>query len=147
MVKFDEKTRSMWFRFSRWHRWVDRKTIGSVHLPGIYLLALNKRSNDPVKPNDQNIIYIGETCSKKGLVGRWKQFEKSAFRGKTGHSGGVSFYNRKKRIYKKTNLYVAAFPVQDENIALRNAYIRLMERKLLWDFIKKNGMGKLLNKE
>jgi hypothetical protein len=123
-------------KFSSWYRWNDRTQIDGCRLPGIYVLANWQRApTQAANPLSQNVIYIGETCSQS-LSSRWRQFDRSA-RGGRGHSGGKTAF--KQFGILGTDLFVAALPISHPREALRNAYIRFIERKLLLDYVLRWG--------
>jgi hypothetical protein len=81
---------------SPWCPWDARRDISDGHdgfayqYGGVYLLAHFSRPprNQPADPLDDRIVYIGEG---RHLGRRWYQFERSAKRGFSGHSGGHSY--------------------------------------------------------
>jgi len=129
--------------FSDWAPWEKRASISGSDQPGVYVLA---RFDDPpfgrADPLAREVIYVGETCDNT-LRGRWRQFERSAFEGKRGHSGG--------RTYRATfaddgaTLYVAAFPAGQVGDELRPLFIRYVERKLILDFALRWGKAPVCN--
>jgi hypothetical protein len=130
--------------FSAWVRWSECTTLGGIRFPGVYLLAhFRNCPSGAADPRAKQIIYIGETC--RNLIGRWRQFNRSAFRGKRGHSGG--------RAYRKVfgcgsgRLWVAAFPVIELNEELRPSFIRFAERKLIWEYAMKWGAPPRCNRK
>lgn len=133
--------------FSPWTAWNKRVTIIGGNDPGVYLLARFARPNSVPRGNanplTEKIVYIGETCSY--LRGRWHAFGYSAFQGKSGHSGGHN-YNATFGDQGES-LYVAAFPVTiiDENVS--SAFIRYVERKLIWDYTERWGSLPACNKK
>src|SRR5262249_2851773 len=124
--------------FDSWTRWSDRDAMAGCERPGVYLLA-KFESSPPrvVVPVISNIIYIGETCDQS-LSKRWYQFNRSAFYQKGGHSGGWTFADKfcENRIVDPPSwLYVAPLPVFLEEPE-QSAYIRFVERWLIWEFVK-----------
>lgn len=120
--------------FSPWYGWNERNEITDSQRPGVYLLIkYSEHKPGKVNPLDQNIIYIGETCSS--LRKRWYQFKRSAFDNKRAHSGGSNY----REIYHDNgeNLYVAAFPVSCSSDTLTSSYIRYLERKLIFNYVQK----------
>jgi hypothetical protein len=123
-------------KFQPWTRWSGRSSVANIEWPGVYLLARFRSLPPPeVDPLDANIVYVGETVSQT-LSSRWWQFNRSAFEWKNGHSGGHTF----NRVCggRGRNLYVAALPVQAA-APLSSAYIRFVERLLIWEFCRTNG--------
>lgn len=132
-------------KFSSWFKWNDRIKIENINSPGVYLLAKFKRKpGGNAKLDSKHIIYIGETCDNS-LRGRWNAFNRAAFRGKAGHSGGLTYYNT----YRDSgdDLYVAALAVQDMPDNLRHLFIRFIERKLIYEFALKHGSQPDINRK
>jgi hypothetical protein len=76
--------------FTSWHQWKSRDGIKDTNHPGVYVLAkFSKPPSGQANLLDKRIIYFGETCNE--LKERWHQFERSAFRGQQGHSGGRNY--------------------------------------------------------
>jgi hypothetical protein len=89
---------------------------------------------------DDRVIYIGETCDQT-LEKRWYQFNRSGFEQKAGHSGGWTFasqYCNNQINMPCPWLYVAALPVLTEE-PHRSAYIRMIERRLIWEHVQRFG--------
>ena len=129
-------------KFRPWTLWLHRGDIDGSELPGIYLLArfkcvVPKR----VDPLDAEVVYVGET-SGQDLNARWYQFNRSAFEGKFGHSGGKSY--REKVAKTPTSLYLAALPV-DFGEPLSSTFIRYIERLVLLEYVCKHGMRPICN--
>ena len=131
--------------FTPWTRWADRASMKNVRSPGVYILAhFRKVPSGPANPQAEQVIYIGETCGNS-LVGRWRQFDRAAFQGKHGHSGGETY--RDEIGGKGDPLYVAAFPVQDLDEGVRPYFIRYVERRLIWSFCQKWGVQPRCNRK
>ena len=97
--------------FGPWTRWVDRNSIVDAENPGVYLLRIGSRRFLGQKAVVPQSHYIGMTISKKGLKGRWSQFDR-AVRGNRGHSGGNLIYAQLGHYDSwSLRLYVAAMPV------------------------------------
>lgn len=129
--------------FSRWLPWADRKKLPGGEFAGIYALARFESEPPPdAGILDENIVYIGETC-ENSLVGRLAQFNRSAFLGKDGHSGGWTYRDR----FADTGdaLYVSVCPVADLAEPHRSAFIRWAERQSLWDYVKRWGRRPVCN--
>lgn len=123
-------------KFSPWHPWGDRTAL-AMNLPGVYLLARFLRRPGLDKPRlSPKIIYIGETC--KTLKHRLYNFNRSAFEGKFGHSGGHTFSKLTKARKDPAHLYISVMPV-DLPAVQSEAYIRYAERALLWAYVQKFG--------
>jgi len=130
-------------KFSAWHRWNERARIPWANEPGVYLLVLRVKSGEQCDPTDKRIIYIGETCAT--FARRWRQFNRSAFEGKRGHAGGITY---RKEIHKPSGkLFVAACASLIEGDLHCSSFIRFLERKLLLDFVRMNGRLPKCNKE
>lgn len=130
--------------FSKWYGWYNRESIENISCPGVYILAKFKEvPKGKASPLDKNIIYIGETCNND-FKGRLLQFHKSAFKSKSGHSGGFSY--NKKYGDNPDGLYVAIMPIVNLTDNILPPFIRYIERKLILEFVLKNG-NKLLNKK
>ena len=131
--------------FSRWKQWNERTALEGIKYPGVYILARFKdRVPRIVRPRAERIIYIGETCDNT-LRGRLRQFNRSAFENKRGHSGGHTYrelFGDRGRI-----LHVAIFPVSKLDGELRPLFIRYVERKLIWDYSKRWGAAPICNKK
>lgn len=107
----------------------------NAHLPGVYLLARwEARAPSTVDPTSQQIIYIGE-ATDQSLMGRWQQFNRAAFVGKPGHSGGM--------VYRNTfgdegeTLHVAAFVPEGLSREMRVIYIRHVTQQLVWEWARR----------
>ena len=136
--------KSIKIKFSDWHFWGDKNNLNNIEYPGIYILAKFKSNiSKEVDLNDKNIVYIGETCSS--IKKRLRQFNRSAFKGLGGHSGGMSY--RKHFNDKGNDLYVAIFPVVDLADNVKHLFIRYLERKIILDYALKNGSQPILNKK
>ena len=130
--------------FTAWTRWEERDSFRGTELPGIYLLAhFRSAPRGRANPLAKEIVYIGETCST--LCRRWYQFDRSAFRLKDGHSGGWTYREHYPR--RRHHLYVAAFTVHGVDTAVQPYFIRYIERKLLWDYIRKWGKPPKCNRK
>ena len=134
-------------KFTRWILWKQRLFLKGIDYPGVYLLAhFRNKPEGKVNPKSKAIIYIGETNSS--LRKRWEQFNRAAFEGKQGHSGGLRYrevYVKKKKNLKNKQLYVAAFPVKDLDESIKPLFIRYIERKLIWQFVQKWGHAPVCN--
>lgn len=134
--------------FQRWTRWTDREEIDGHDQPGVYLLAKCNRRPSRVYPLAKQIIYIGETCNQT-LWSRWRQFHCAAFEGRPGHSGGLTFgahFSSRRSSAAGDGLYLAALPVHLEE-PNRSAYIRYVERLLIWEYLQRFGCYPLCNRK
>jgi len=132
-------------KFSHWTRWAKRTSLKGICSPGVYILAhFDVASAGRASPQAEQIVYIGETCNNS-LRGRWRQFNRSAFEGKSGHSGGRTY----RQVFggQGDNLYVTAFPVEGLDEEIRSLFIRYVERKLIWEFAQKWGTAPKCNRK
>ena len=134
--------------FSKWIKFDDLSELENVGLPGIYLLGhIDGDSKYPAKPDSPNVVYIGETTGQS-LRTRINQFSRSAFQRKNGHSGGWTysdkFLNGIAVIETPSNLYVSVMPVQLSSIESK-AYIKYVERRAIWEYVKANGVYPVCN--
>lgn len=130
-------------KFCDWHRWDERAAIRFKDKPGVYILALEACAGEECQLTDTRIIYIGETCAH--LAQRWRHFDRAAFKGGKKHSGGLTY---KATIHEpSTTLYVSACAPCIDGELENAAFIRLLERKLLLDFVKAHGTLPACNSE
>jgi len=132
-------------KFSHWTRWAKRTSLKGIRSPGVYILAhFDVASAGRASPQAEQIVYIGETCNNS-LRGRWQQFNRSAFEGKFGHSGGRTY----RQVFggQGDNLYITAFPVEGLDEEIRSLFIRYVERKLIWEFAQKWGTAPKCNRK
>ena len=127
--------------FLLWTPWANRYDSKDCDQPGVYVLArFDAAPPMTVEPISEPVIYIGETCDQN-LAKRWYQFNRSAFERKEGHSGGWTFcdkYCASAVAQAVPWLYVAAMPVLMKE-PHRSAYIRHVERLLIWQFVQAFG--------
>ncbi len=125
-------------RFTPWVPWAKRGEVSAdLSRPGVYLLAQSGRAPRKGKPAlSRQIIYIGETCGQS-LHSRLYQFNRSAFCKKPAHSGGLTFAKLRLGPADDT-LYVSVLSsVYAEPKA--SAFIRYVERALLWSYVQVHG--------
>lgn len=121
--------------FTSWIPWADRYSDPGSEFAGVYALArFDAPPPSAADVLDRRVVYIGETCENT-LGGRLWQFNRSAFEGKAGHSGGWTY--RSRFADRGEQLYVSIFPVEKLEEPYRSAFIRHIERKLLWDYVKR----------
>jgi hypothetical protein len=125
--------------FSDWFKFPDYSKQDGRKLPGVYVLAhFNKKLSSPPLLISKNIIYIGET-TQQSIHKRLYQFSNSAFKRKNGHSGGWTysdkFLNNKSTENIPSNLYVSILPI-DRPVKESKAYIKYVERLLIWEYFK-----------
>lgn len=133
-------------KFSAWHRWADRKD-GELNLalPGVYLLAeFGRRPNLGQPKLSKKIFYIGETCGS--LRGRLYSFQRSAFENKDGHSGGATYYGARSRELDVDRVFVSVMPVDRPKVE-REAFIRYVERAMLWSYYEQFKAMPLCNRK
>jgi hypothetical protein len=129
--------------FSHWVAWSERDLDAASECAGVYVLAHFDGTPPPVVDAlDQRIVYIGETCENT-LAGRTSQFNRSAFHGKDGHSGGWSYRSRIGG--NGEALYVAFCAIGSIGEPFRSAYIRHVERDLIWRYVRRFGRRPLCN--
>lgn len=135
--------------FKPWTPWPKREAAAGIGYPGVYALARFDDGPPPVVDLlDPNIVYFGETCDQL-LTGRWYQFNRSAFMQKAGHSGGWNFaacFMDNLAGDPPPWLYVAAYPV-DLKPPHCAAYIRHVERWLIWEYVQRHGRLPACNKK
>lgn len=131
-------------KFSDWIQWKSRKEIG-LDNPGIYILG-RFDSHPAGKPlSSDSFLYIGETCGQS-LKSRLTQFARSAFSGKDGHSGGLTFNSLFQCNSAPAWLYVAVLGV-DLDEPSSSAYIRYVERTLIWQYVQNKNALPVCNKK
>ena len=134
--------------FKPWAPWPQRACVAEAKRPGVYALA-RFEDGPPAAVDLQSpeIIYFGETCNQP-LTGRWSQFHRSAFKHADGHSGGLSFsasFMEDQPGKVPDWLYVAACPI-DLETPYRPAYIRFVERWLIWEYVQRHARLPICNK-
>src|SRR4051812_35440908 len=78
--------------FSPWLHWGQRSLSPDRHHAGVYVLGrLEGELPALVDPFDRRILLIAETHGQS-LDRRWDQFHHSAFQGRDGHAGGLTFH-------------------------------------------------------
>ena len=129
--------------FDKWTAWADRDQLTCNTSPGVYLLALDVGPDEKVSPIDERIIYIGQTCDS--LRQRWRQFRRAASGSQGQHSGGISFRQRcSGRPLEDLCVAPWAAPPMAPDV-LREAYIKLVERRLILDWVIEHGRLPLCN--
>lgn len=109
-----------------------------MHLPGVYMLGQFKRRPIAGKPRlSDKIFYVGETCGQT-LHGRLYQFHRSGFLNKLAHSGGTTFYKMFKPEPDLKWLFISVLAVEQPE-PHSSAYIRFVERALLWSYVQRYG--------
>lgn len=130
--------------FSDWHPWSERAKLPDNDKPGVYFIARSKKKPDNHRVNNDFIIYIGETTGQT-LADRLRQFNTSAFSERAGHSGGNTFRLTLLETTPLEQLWVSICPVNmgDPYTA---AYIKHLERKMIWEFVCTWGYYPLCNR-
>ncbi|WP_285421835.1 hypothetical protein [Pseudomonas sp. efr-133-TYG-23] len=118
--------------FSEWHPWSDRGELPGKHLPGVYFIARSKHKPDTHRNCDAT-IYIGETTGQS-LADRLRQFNVSAFSERAGHSGGNTFRLTLLETTPAEHIWASTCPVS-MGMPYTTAYIKHLERKLLWEYV------------
>lgn len=119
--------------FTKWVPWKSRKEL-DLSLPGVYVLGRFEECASDGPRMSVPLVYIGETCGQS-LRSRIGQFERSAFLSKAGHSGGLTFANTYKSAPDPSWLYISVLGVSLEE-PRGSAYIRYVERALLWQYVQ-----------
>lgn len=128
--------------FSEWMKFSEYKTFSDRKLPGVYLLShFYRKPSGEANPKSGKIIYVGET-TKQTIAKRLYQFSQSAFNKKKGHSGGWTYSEKflDSKIVKSAppELHLALLPVDKEDIESA-AYIKVVERLIIWEFYQNHG--------
>ena len=121
------------FGFHPWVNLTERNTIAGKALPGVYLIARNPAMPADYRANNESIIYIGETTDQS-LGKRIRQFSGSAFDGRPGHSGGNTFHTIHEGETPESMLWVSVCPVELGEVHT-SAYIKYLERRLIWEYV------------
>jgi hypothetical protein len=78
-----------------WCKWSDRKNIVGKNQPAVYFIAY---SENDISDNDftmlKEIIYIGVSISKQGLIGRLNQFKRAM-------NGAIKTHSAAERVREK----------------------------------------------
>jgi len=119
--------------FSPWVNWEARAEVNGRKHPGVYFIARSKNEPKDFRVNNDSIIYIGETTGQT-LGDRLRQFNTSAFSVKPGHSGGNTFRETMSHDTDASMLWVSACPVEMGE-AYTSAYIKYLERRLIWEYV------------
>lgn len=128
--------------FTPWLPWERRYEL-ELSSPGIYLLARSPRKGKPTRSS--KLLYIGETCGQT-LRGRLYQFNRSAFLGKRAHSGGLTFARMFRRKTAPGWLYISVLgSTKKEPYA--SAYIRFVERAVIWNHVQEHGVSPKCNRK
>lgn len=131
--------------FTDWTPWSERKKVAPSK-PGVYLLGEFRVQPSERRPSLQSpLIYIGETCGQS-LWSRLYQFNRSGFLGKPAHSGGSTFSQMYKPEPSVQWLFVSTAAVDLEE-PKASAYIRYLERALLWEHVQRHGAYPACNRK
>ena len=122
--------------FSRWTPWDERFDL-DLSQPGVYLIGRFTLAPRGKPSPTSKLIYIGETCGQ-ALARRLYQFKRSAFTNKFAHSGGSTFWKQHKLKKEPGWLYISVLSVKDTE-PTRSAYIRYVERSLIWNHVARHG--------
>jgi len=137
-------------KFSEWQKFDEFRCNEIAKFPGVYLLAhFDKVPKGSPVVTSPKIIYVGETTGQK-ITKRLYNFSRSAFSQEIGHSGGWTYSKKilNNGITSSTpgNLYVSAVSVSyDVPEIERKAFIKLVERLVIWEFYQKNKCYPLCN--
>jgi hypothetical protein len=129
-------------RFTEWVPWRERGVLPGLDAPGVYALARLGDASSDAAPLDERVVYLGETCDNV-LRGRLGQFQRSAFGGREGHSGGMTY----RKLYGDSEdaLFVSVFAVSGLPEPHRSSFIRHVERDLLWKYVRRWGRRPVCN--
>lgn len=125
--------------FSNWIPLQQYRNLKTKWLPGVYVIAGCASKPRKMKVIDPALVYIGETV-EQNLGKRLYQLD-CALKGKPGHAGGTTL---KKKGYKPRTLWlsVRSFPLgygpEKEARSFRSSQIRLLERRLLYEYVHAN---------
>lgn len=103
----------------KWIKWNNRLHISEIKEPGIYFIALSdmELTGKPFELNKE-IIYIGMSISKKGVLSRLSQFEKGML-GKDGTHGGAERVRFKHKnpdsFFENIYVFVKSFPLKQND--------------------------------
>ncbi len=136
-------------KFSEWMKFSEYKTFPDRDYPGVYLLAnFMRKPSGKANPKSEKIIYVGET-TKQTIARRLYQFSQSAFSRKKGHSGGWTYSKRilENKIVKipPAELCVALLPDYKEPTE-SIAFIKVLERLIIWNYYQEHGRLPICNK-
>lgn len=93
--------------FTNWVKWEDRNTLVGINYPGIYCIAVSRKSLNTFSFIPE-LEYIGMTNSKGGLKSRLRQFDDTIKMKRTNHGGAERFlYQYENYDEVKHNMYVA----------------------------------------
>ena len=81
--------------FSPWYSWENRKRYPLKKLPGVYIIAICEKALEGKIPSFSDVVYIGMTVRKDGLIGRWRDLDRCLRKGGGSHSGGESILKDK----------------------------------------------------
>jgi hypothetical protein len=99
--------------FSPWYSWENRKRYPLSNLPGVYIIAICKKELEGKIPSFSDVVYIGMTVRREGLIGRWGDLNRCICRGGGYHSGGERIF-RDKGYYKNWHekMYVSGIGIE-----------------------------------
>ncbi len=122
-------------KFSKWHPLADHAELDTaLDSPGIYVLIdkKNLKANSRVSVNHP-LLYIGETCSRT-LRKRLQEFCKAGFEKQKNHSGGMTFKSLFSKKLAASQVYVSVLAVNKKE-PQASAYIRSLERLMIWEYV------------
>lgn len=129
-------------KFTNWVKWASRGQLGNaLDEQGLYMLAHLLDEPYQIETMVPEIIYIG-LAGKKGsgqkkLRERLHQFNVAANGGSAPHSGGKKYYRQFGGI--QSYLYVTVNPVTHITGIEKACYLLMMERILIWRYVRKFG--------
>lgn len=113
--------------------WVTLSNRRSIPRPGVYIIApLSEIALGKTPSEIHALLYVGEACDQT-ISQRLSQYCRSAFRGLRAHSGGTRFNG----IYQNADEDEYAFSVlvSEHQEPTLSAYIRFVERAIIWEYV------------
>jgi hypothetical protein len=121
---------SLLSEFTPWMALSDRRSISQ---PGVYIIAqLSEVALGQTPSEIHALLYVGEACDQT-ISQRLSQFCRSAFRGLRAHSGGTRFSGFYQDAYE--NEYVFSYFAPERQEPALSAYIRFVERAVIWEYV------------
>lgn len=126
--------------FSRWVEWENKDMLGdSLNEQGLYMLAHFEHNVPETVDLVPEIVYIGITGKKdtsdKTLRKRLSEFNSVVNGNAENHSGGKTYFRKFGGI--QPNLYITVSAEKSRKGLERACYLLMMERILIWRFVRK----------
>jgi hypothetical protein len=118
---------------SEFSPWVALSNRRPIPRPGVYIIAPLSEIELGKTPSEIHaLLYVGEACDQT-ISQRLSQFCRSAFRGLRAHSGGTRFNG----FYQNAdeNEYAFSVLVSEHQEPTLSAYIRFVERAIIWEYV------------